>query len=163
MKQSISHDILIINITFFVALCLSVLPLAESLQAARPEWVILVLIYWVMAMPHRVGILWAWCIGLIVDVLHGQIIGQSGLILVIVTFFMQHLYQRLRMYLMWQQACVVFLLVGMSEFIKYLIQTAIAGHTPASMMYLLSAFVSALLWPCVFLLLRAMRRHFDIW
>lgn len=163
MRQSAARDMMVISATFFVALCLSVLPLAESFQAARPEWVVLVLIYWVMAMPHRVGVLFAWCIGLLVDVLHGQIIGQSGLILVIIAFFMQHLYQRLRMYLIWQQAGVVFLLVGMGQFIKYLIQAAVVGQVPESMMYLLSACVSAVLWPCIYLILRSIRRYYDVW
>lgn len=163
MRQSSFRDYCVISITFFVALCLSVLPLTEALQAARPEWVIVVLIYWVMAMPHRVGILYAWCVGISVDVLHGQIIGQSALILVIIAFFSQHLYQRLRMYLIWQQAGVVFLLVGMGQFIKYLIQSMQVGQTPENIMYLLSAVTSALLWPCVYLILRAMRRYYDIW
>jgi rod shape-determining protein MreD len=163
MRRSSIRDALIIAITFFVALCLSVLPLTEFLQAARPEWVIVVLIYWVMAMPHRVGIFYAWCLGMLVDALHGQVLGQSALILVIVAFFAQHLYQRLRMYLIWQQAGVVFLLVGMGQFIKYLIQAMLIGQTPESMMYLFSAFASALLWPCVYLILRAMRRYYDIW
>lgn len=163
MKRSTSRDSLIIASTFFVALCLSVLPLTESLQAVRPDWVIVILIYWVVAMPHKVDIFYAWCLGLLVDVLHGQLLGQSALVLVIVTFFVQHLYQRLRMYLMWQQAGVVFLLAGMGQFIKYLIQTMLIGQTPESMMYLLSAFTSALLWPCVFVVLRAMRRYYEIW
>jgi rod shape-determining protein MreD len=163
MKRSYVRDIFIIGVTFFLALCLSVLPLTEILQAARPDWVIVVLIYWVVAMPHRVGIICAWCIGLLVDVLHGQLMGQSALIFVIVAFFSQHLYQRLRMYLIWQQAGVIFLLVGMGQFIKYLIQAMLIGQTPQSMMYLLSAFTSALLWPCVYLILRSLRRHYDIW
>lgn len=163
MRSSSVHDALVIALTFGVALCLSVLPLAESLQMARPEWVILVLIYWVMAMPHRVGIFSAWFIGLLVDGLHGQVLGQSGLVLALIAFFMQHLYQRLRMYLIWQQAGVVFLLVGVAEVIKYFIQSALVIQAPQSLMYLLSAIVSAALWPCVFLILRAVRRHFEMW
>jgi rod shape-determining protein MreD len=133
------------------------------MQAARPEWVLLFLIYWIMAVPHRVGIFYAWGVGVLMDVLHGQPIGQNALILVISAFFMQHLYQRMRMYLLWQQAGVVFLLVGIGQFIKYLIQATVVGQPPESMMYSLSALISAALWPCVFLILRAVRRYYDIW
>jgi rod shape-determining protein MreD len=163
MRQSTLSELLTIGGSFFIALCLSELPLAESLQVARPEWVMVVLIYWVMTMPHRVGIFSAWCVGVLSDVLHGQIIGQNSLILVIVAFFMQHLYQRVRMYLVWQQAGVVFLLVGMGQCIKYFIQATMVGQTPESMLHLLSAVVSAVLWPCVYLILRAVRRYYDIW
>ena len=50
----------IIALSFFVAMTLAVISLPESLPMAlgylRPEWVALVLIYWVIALPHRVGI-----------------------------------------------------------------------------------------------------------
>ena len=39
-----------------VAGVLTVLPLPGWLQWGRPEWVALILIYWCIALPHRVGI-----------------------------------------------------------------------------------------------------------
>ncbi len=44
----------VILLTFLVAAVLSVLPLPEWLQWARPEWLTLTLIYWCIALPHRV-------------------------------------------------------------------------------------------------------------
>jgi rod shape-determining protein MreD len=148
--------------SFFVALCLSALPLAERLQAMRPEWILLVLIYWVMALPHRVGVISAWILGLLMDALHGYTLGQSGIVFVVIAFFTTHLYQRLRLYAWWQQAFVVFLLVGFGQVVKYLLQSIMGGFTPDSYLYLLPAVASALLWPAVFFVLRGLRRSFDV-
>jgi rod shape-determining protein MreD len=41
--------------TFIVGLMLSQIPLPYFIEWARPEWVAMILIYWVMALPHRVG------------------------------------------------------------------------------------------------------------
>ena len=45
-----------ILLTFFVAYVLAVVPLPDWLMWGRPEWVALTLVYWVIALPHRVGI-----------------------------------------------------------------------------------------------------------
>ena len=45
----------VILLTFFAAYVLAVLPLPLWLLWARPEWVALLLIYWTIALPQRVG------------------------------------------------------------------------------------------------------------
>ena len=66
----------VILLTFTVAMLFSVVSLPEfipwQLGYLRPQWVELVLIYWIMALPHRIGIFSAWVLGLFVDVLTGS-------------------------------------------------------------------------------------------
>ena len=159
---STSRGTWVIVVTLMASLCLSAMPLAESFQMARPEWVALVLIYWIIALPHRVGILSAWILGIAMDLLHGHLLGYSGLVLVIIAFFAQHLYQRMRMYLIWQQSLVIFLLIGIGQFLKYLIEAVLVGYAPHNYMYLLPAVISALIWPLLYVILRALRRHYDV-
>ena len=47
----------VIVATFLVALLLTVVPLPDWLRPARPDWVGLVLIYWCLALPERVGVI----------------------------------------------------------------------------------------------------------
>ena len=63
--------IIIIGLTILIALILMLIPLPEWAHSLRPEWLVLVLIYWTMALPHRVGIGTAFCCGLLLDVLRG--------------------------------------------------------------------------------------------
>ena len=78
----------VIGMTFVVALLLSVMPMPAMLELGRPMWLAMVLAYWVMALPHRVGLLTAWVAGLAIDVLYGQIFGQHALVMTLIAWMM---------------------------------------------------------------------------
>ena len=155
----------VIALTFVVAMVLAIVPLPDSVPVElgylRPEWVVLALIYWVIALPHRVGILVAWSVGLIVDVLLGSLLGQHGIAFIIVAYIASSLYQRLRMFSLWQQSMIVFAIVGLNQLINFWIES-IVGIGNWNLWYLLGSVVSALLWPSVFFLLRYLRRQFNV-
>ena len=161
MAEKQGYGYLVIVCTFLAAGVLTVLPLPGWLQWGRPEWVALILIYWCMALPQRVGIATALVAGLGVDVLEGAILGQNALALVVVALLSLLLYQRLRVYSILQQAGVVFILVGISQMICQWIQN-IDGVSGLPELFLLPALSSALLWPVMFLVLRALRRYFEV-
>lgn len=160
-----AHGLWVIALTVFVAMILSVVSLPETVPVQvgylRPEWIVLVLLYWVIALPHRVGILFAWFVGLLTDVLWGDLLGQHAMAFMIIAYIGQNLYQRLRMFTVWQQSLIIFAIVGLNQLINFWIES-IAGPAVWSMWYLLPAVVSALLWPWVFLILRYLRRVFSV-
>ena len=155
----------IIGLTFFAAMSLAVVSLPESIPLElgylRPEWVTLVLVYWVIALPNRVGIVVAWTVGLVMDVLLGSLLGQHAIAYMIVAYVAFTLYQRLRMFAIWQQSLVIFAIVGLNQLINFWIES-IAGIADWTMWYFLPSVISALVWPWVFLLLRFMRRSFNV-
>ena len=151
----------VILATFLVAYVLAVLPLPQWLVAGRPEWVALVLIYWCIALPERVGITTGVAIGLGLDVLEGAVLGQHALSLLFVSLLSLLLYQRLRVYSLWQQAAVVFVLVGVKQLICQWVQS-LEGIGASSLVFLLPAFTSALLWPVILHVLRQLRRQYRV-
>ena len=114
----------VILLTFLVAFVLAVLPLPPWLMWGRPEWVALALIYWTIALPHRVGITTGLLLGIGLDVLDGAVLGQNAFALVVVALLALILYQRLRVYSLWQQAGVVFVLVGINQLICHFMELA---------------------------------------
>jgi rod shape-determining protein MreD len=150
-----------ILLSFFVALVLAVLPLPQWLQWGRPEWVVLVLIYWVIALPHRVGLVTALLLGVVLDVLEGAVMGQNAFALVVVAMLSLTLYQRLRVFSLWQQAAVVFVLVGINQMICQWVQN-LQGVGASTLFFLLPAFSSSLLWPFVLHSLRGVRRQYRV-
>ncbi|MFP6806908.1 MAG: rod shape-determining protein MreD [Pseudomonadales bacterium] len=155
----------VIFITFIIAMVLSIVSLPDSvpyeLGYLRPEWIVLVLMYWVIALPHRVGVVIAWIVGLLTDVLLGSLLGQHAIAFVVVAYIASSLYQRLRMFSLWQQSIIVFATVGVSQLINIWIEN-IAGLSEWNMWYLLASVMSAMLWPTVYLLLRYLRRQFNV-
>lgn len=156
------HAFWVILLSLAAAMVLSIVPVPVWAQWARPEWVALVLIYWAVALPHRVGIGMAWLTGLLLDLVEGVPLGQNALALAVVAYVALILYQRMRMYAAWQQAGIVFVLIGLNQLISYWVQTLTLARVAPSLMFLVSALVSALLWPSVLVLLRYCRRRFAV-
>ena len=161
MVEPRAQGLWVILLSFMVALWLSVLPMPHWLQWARPEWVTLVLIYWVIALPSRVGMTVAFIVGLVLDVLEGAILGQHALALVVVAYVSTLLHQRLRMFVVWQQAAMVFVLVGINQLVVQWVHS-LGTLGDRSMTFLLPALVSALLWPWIFSSLRHLRRQYRV-
>lgn len=161
MADREGHGYGVVILTVLAAYILAILPLPPWLQWGRPEWVALTLIYWSIALPERVGIASGLVLGVGLDVLEGAVLGQNALALMVVVLLSLMLYQRLRVYNLGQQAGVVFILVGINQLICQWVQN-IEGLGASSLLFLLPAVSSALLWPVVFHLLRGLRRHYRV-
>ena len=148
--------------TFLLAYFLAVVPLPIWAMDYRPEWVPMVLIYWVMALPYRVGVGWAWLIGMILDVLEGSILGLNAMSLVIIAYITLSLHLRLRMFAMYQQAGLVLVLVGLNLLLSHWLKVITGQISSANNMFLIAALVSAIIWPSVFQILRHIRRSFEV-
>jgi len=159
VEQEGSHGYWLIVTSFLVAYVLAVLPMPLWLMWARPEWVALILIYWAIALPHRVGILTALALGVMLDALEGAVLGQNAFSLVVVVMLCQTLYQRLRVFSVLQQAGTVFVLIGINQLVCQWVQN-LEGVGGPSLLFLLPAVSSALLWPVVLHVLRRLRRQY---
>jgi len=155
------HAYWVVVATFLAAYLLAVIPLPAWLLWARPEWMALVLVYWAIALPHRVGLFTGLILGVVMDVLEGAVLGQNALSLIVLALLSLTLYQRMRVYNLWQQAAMVFLLVGIHQLICQWVQN-LQGVAAQSLIFLLPAFTSALLWPVMLHVLRAVRRHYQV-
>lgn len=155
------HGGAVIFFTFVAALVLTVVPLPDDLRILRPDWVLLVLIYWCMALPQRVGVGIGWLLGLFTDVLTGTLLGQHALAYSLVAFLTLKLHQRLRLYPLWQQALSMLVLLALGQLLMLWIN-GIVGRPIHSWLYWMPSLTGALLWPFVFLLLRGLRRAFRV-
>jgi rod shape-determining protein MreD len=151
----------VIVVSFVAALMLTIVPLPNTASLLRPEWVALVLIYWCLALPTRVGVGVGWISGLVLDVARGTLLGQHALALSLVAFIALSLHQRVRVFPLWQQAVIVLLLVVLQQLLVVWVR-GITGHAPDLWLYLLPAVTSMVIWPWLFILLRYTRRHFQV-
>ena len=152
---------LIVALTFIVALLLSVIPMPAPMDLGRPMWVAMVAAYWVMALPHRIGLLTAWVAGLATDVLYGQLFGQYALIMTLVAWMMLLLHQRIRRFPLWQQSLVMLPVLGIAQMVLLWLNS-LTGNRPPILLFLLPALVSAVLWPWVSSVLRVIRLRFHV-
>ena len=74
----------VVLLSLLIAMLFTVahLPLSwpEWLGYLRPNWLLLVLFFWVMELPERIGLVTAWLLGLVMDALLSQPLGLNGFI-----------------------------------------------------------------------------------
>ena len=94
------------GLSLLVAFILTAVPLPDWMEVWRPEWVVVTMVYWCLAMPERVGVFVAWGVGLLLDVLQGSILGQHALGLATVAYLAVLYHQRIRVFPLVQQSLV---------------------------------------------------------
>ncbi len=155
------HNSWVIIATFLAALILMLMPLPHWLELWRPEWIMIVLIYWCLAIPERVGVIVGWVVGITLDVATGSLLGQHALELALVAFIVVKLHKRLRLFPVWQQAVTVLLLALLSQLISVWVNGVI-GRPTGGLAGWLPSMTTLLLWPPLFLLLRRIRRFYRV-
>lgn len=158
---AVMNNWLAISTSIILALILMLLPMPSWTIWLQPAWVLLILIYWTMALPYQVGIGTVWVVGLIVDLLSGTILGEHALAFTIVIYFIARIQIRLKMYPLLQQGVCILLFVLTNQFIIYCVQ-GFLGELPNNHLYWLSSVTSLLLWPWLFVLMRDFQRWFRV-
>ena len=139
--------------SFAVAFVLTIVPLPEEIEAFRPEWVALAVIYWALAQPQSVGVGIAWIIGLLLDIVHGAVFGQHALGMIFVAYIVTYLHQRIRAYPLWQQLLSVLMLIIIYKLLLLWI-FGVIGRSIDVLIYWLSVMTSVVLWPWLASILR---------
>ncbi len=150
-----------ILLSFVMALLLTLVPMPDWVDRLRPQWVTMVLIYWCMALPERVNVGTGWLLGLFLDVSQGTLLGQHALALGLTAFVTVTVHMRLRVLPLWQQSGTVLLVLLLSRLVVDWIN-GFSGHPPTDWWYLSRPLTSMLLWPWTFVILRDLRRRFQV-
>ncbi len=150
-----------ILLTFIAAFMLTIMPLPEWALAWRPAWVALVLAYWCLALPQSIGVLTGWMIGLLLDVVNGSLFGQYALGLAFIAYFIGLNHRQIRVFPLFRQSLVIGSLVFAYTLYTLLIYNFL-GSKPYGYEHLATALTSALIWPWLFVVLRDLRRKFNL-
>lgn len=146
----------LLPLSVLAALLLGLLPMPPVWQALRPYWLALVLAYWVMEDPHRVGLGRAFLIGLVADLAIGSLLGEQAVRLVVMTFILQRFRAQLRFFPISQQALAMGALLFNDRIIATAIHFALDVPNPPPLAWV-APLLGMLLWTPVFVLLDGLR------
>ena len=91
MNKSFKNQLWIYT-SLLLAMIMDIYFFPESIIYWKPLLTLLVLIYWNMALPDRVGIFEALFFGLIMDLLNGSVLGLHGILFVLITYICQRFF-----------------------------------------------------------------------
>lgn len=138
-------------------LLLNQLPLLGALAWWRPDFLLVLALYWVVHQPRRVGLGTAWGLGLLTDLADGAVLGQHALGYTVAAFGALLLQRRILNFTPVPQALHILPLLFVEQVLGILAAT-LAGHAFGSAAYFLSVLTGAALWVPVSMLLQWPRR-----
>ncbi|MBN8413527.1 rod shape-determining protein MreD [Halomonas denitrificans] len=151
-------SLLLVWLTLALSLCLQVMPMADGWQVWRPDWLGLMLLYWCMTQPDRVGVFHGFALGLLLDLIEGAPLGQSALTLSLLAFLGALVYPRFRTYSLVQQAVLIFVLLGLVQLVEQWLRT-LFGPFSMHLSFLMPSLIGAALWPWLVTLFKALGRR----
>jgi rod shape-determining protein MreD len=156
-----AHNGFIIILTLLVALVASIMPLPLSFDNFRPSWVLIVLCYWSLALPAHINVITAWFMGLLLDVLLGTTLGVNAAAMALSLYIVIGNFQKIRNFSVWQQALIVGVVTALYQLIVFWLQHLLMDAVFV-IGYLSPVITTIILWPWLFLLLRKIRRNFQV-
>ncbi|HSH89068.1 MAG TPA: rod shape-determining protein MreD [Ramlibacter sp.] len=142
--------------TLLIALILNMLPLGRT--AWMPDLLALVVVFWSVHQPLRVGIGAAFLFGLAMDVHQTALLGQHALAYTTLSFFAITIHRRLLWFTVPSQAVQVLPLFVAAHAIEMTIRLLAGGVFPG-WDALLAPVAEAMLWPVVSIILLAPQRR----
>jgi rod shape-determining protein MreD len=120
--------------------------------------VALVLTFWCVHQPRKIGMGIAWFVGLVMDAGNGSLLGQHAFAYAFLTFGAITLHRRILWFSPWRQAAHVLVLLLASQALMLAVRMVAGGAFPG-LAYFAGSLIAAVLWPTAsFVLLMPQRR-----
>src|SRR4051812_42463930 len=148
-----------IAISLILAFLLNLLPWGSWIGV--PDFVALVVIFWSIHQPRKVGIGVAFFMGLLMDVHDASLLGENALAYTLLSYFAITIHRRIMWFPLGTQALHVLPLLLLAQLVQLIVRLVVSGKFPG-WLYFMESFSSVALWPVVtWLLLLPQRRAID--
>lgn len=151
-----NNSLLLLTKITIIALIVGVISLPSVLEIVSPFWMLIFFIYWIIYTNTKVLYLFALILGLLTDILQGDILGQNALALLISSAFIFNVKKSFYVSNLTTQQVYVFIASLIYLIALTLTHIAIQGFD-FSWLILLSPFTGSIIWPFVRLLLAKLK------
>jgi len=146
-----------VYLSLIIALLCQLFPWVGQGIIFRPDFMLVVLLYWLLRAPNLCNLGTAWCVGLLVDLATGSLLGQHALSFTLTAFFGLSYQRRLVLFNAWQLTGYVFALL-IFERVTILLLKLFAGNDSPGWHYFWPIVTSMLLWQCMIFIFGSITR-----
>lgn len=148
----------IVWITLLIGFLLQMISFPEVIWMFRPHWLLLILLYWILALPGRFYLFPAFFMGLLYDLFTGTFLGVHCFIFTFISYIVALRSQAIRNYALWQQMIVIFFLSLIYDLFLYLFQAILLNMVNLSPFIFLSSLSDAVIWILITFCLKGVQK-----
>ena len=146
-----------VYLSLLTALLCQLFPWVGQGVILRPDFMLVVILYWLLRSPNLCNVGTAWFAGLLVDLATGSLLGQHALTFSVTAFVALTYQRRLVLFNTWQLLAYAFALL-MIERVLILLLKLFEGKENPGFMYFWPAITGLLLWQIMILLFGSLTR-----
>ena len=163
IEQVLGRGFIVIFASIYFALILTIIPLGDWLNYFRPNWVLLMVLFWAQAIPSRFGLWHGFIIGILLDLLLDKVFGLHSVSLVLILFIQLLLYRQLRVLMGFQQVLSILVFSFLYLLISRLLEEFFGNPVDSGLAYWLPMLSNAIIWPWFFIFMESLRSRFGIY
>lgn len=150
-------SIVSVYLSLLIALVCQLLPWVGQGVIFRPDFVLVVLIYWLLRAPSLCNVGTAWLAGLLVDLATGSLLGQHALSFTVTAFAALSFQRRLVLFNTWQLAAYVMALLVVERMLILLLKLFSGSDNPG-WSYFWPIVIGLILWQVMILIFGGLTR-----
>lgn len=159
MKKLRGIHYFILALCFLFALTLEILPWPQYFQGTRPAWLVMMLMYWILALPERISVITSFVVGIAWDLITGSVLGLHSFVLVIFGYLVCVNCTLLRSLSLWFQSFLVMFFVIALRLGFFLLEFLLFKAS-FDILEIYGAVLTGILWPWLVILLHKIRYQF---
>ncbi len=144
---------LFILLTLGVGITLDIVPMPHFFEVMRPNWTLMVVLFWSLHLPTKFGVGSAWFAGMLLDISKSFIWGMHGFIFSILCYLIKRHYQWIRELTLPEQTILVPAIFIIQSLIITWINGILGNAIPSIILWIMPILVSSLVWPLIYALL----------
>lgn len=161
-KKKVRHSVYLIFLPLlFLMVLLEIIRLPLGIEPFRPDFISVLLIFFVSFDPERINIGWAWIIGLMIDLLTGAPFGFNALIFAFEVYIIVAQFKGFINFLLWQQMLIIGIINLLGHVGVYWLGHLMAqGNASGSIGW--TTLATVLLWPIMLVVFIVLCNAFNV-
>ena len=148
--------------TVFIAIILQIIPLNSYFYSIRPNFILLIIFFWITTKPYYFNIYSSCLIGIILDTLYSNTIGVNGIIYACFAFIIYRMHLLFKHFHIIKQMLFIFTFTLSYQLILYHSKYVINGNAQIHWENFQNIITTTLCWPWLYWLLTQLQEKHKI-
>lgn len=163
IEQRMTQGLSLVLMSLYAAMVLQIFPMTSWLSYLRPNWILLLVLFWAYVLPGRFGLFFALLVGVLTDLLLDSVFGIHALSMLVIVYLQLLLHRQIRIFSGVQQFLLIFFFSFLYLLSLRLLEGFFGKPAEVSIVYWLPTLTNALVWPWLLVVMDNLKLRFNIY